>query len=253
MNFEEETFSCDKHGEVKFNRRYSLQNEALNEPYCPVCFEEKMQRNREEEAERQRIELEKQRAQRLLIELEAPARYENADFNNYKTNTAGQIAALKACKAYAKNFKESSKLGGGLLFVGGVGTGKTHLAISIGKELIKNKCSARYTNVAKVIRSVRASWNTKDYDESDVYWDLIKPELLILDEIGVQAGTDNERNILFNVINGRYERCKPTILVSNLPEPEMIALIGERAIDRIKEGRAGTIVFNWQSYRQKAA
>jgi hypothetical protein len=33
----------------------------------------------------------------------------------------------------------------------------------------------------------------------------------------------------------------------------MIALIGERAIDRIKEGRAGTIVFNWQSYRQKAA
>ena len=44
----------------------------------------------------------------------------------------------------------------------------------------------------------------------------IRPDLLILDEVGVQFGSETEKMILFEIINGRYEQLKPTIVISNL-------------------------------------
>ena len=43
----------------------------------------------------------------------------------------------------------------------------------------------------------------------------IRPDLLILDEVGVQFGSETEKMILFEIINGRYEQLKPTIVISN--------------------------------------
>ena len=74
------------------------------------------------------------------------------------------------------------------------------------------------------------------------------PGLLIIDEIGVQYGTDSERNILFEVINDRYEDMLPTIMISNLPLNELAPLLGERVVDRMLEGGA-VLSFNWPSYR----
>ena len=258
MQIKKEPFNCEIHGEVIITRMYRDNKDGHyfspnGEPTCHHCVEEK-EKARWQKKEALRItKLEEDRAKKLLDDLHVPGRYENATFNNYTAVNAGQKSALKACRNYAENFSELSKAGGGLLLVGGVGTGKTHLAIAIGKELVENKHSARYANLADVIRAVRSSWNSSEYDEADVYNTSSSFELLILDEVGVQAGTDNERNIIFEVINTRYGGNKPTILISNLPEREMMVFVGERVIDRIKDGRAGTIVFNWQSYRQRAA
>ena len=73
-------------------------------------------------------------------------------------------------------------------------------------------------------------------------------DLLIIDEIGVQSGTDNERNILFEIVNGRYENVRPTIIISNRDVKEVAELISERSVDRITEGGA-IIPFNWESSR----
>ncbi|MGO4894217.1 ATP-binding protein [Flavobacterium sp. W21_SRS_FM6] len=257
MYFEEEIFNCEKHGEVKSLVRWTHSDDGTYGPAsahsCIECKREIDQAKRTEEERLERIEEEKRQAQILLRALQVPQRYENEDFTTYKAINAGQKAALKACRNYADNFNELSKAGGGLLLVGGLGTGKTHLAISIGKTLVTNKIPAMYVNLAKVIKAIRASWNDRDIDESELYWKLTKPKLLIIDEVGVQAGTENERNIIFEIINARYEYQHPTILISNLPENEITHLIGERVIDRVKEGRAGTIVFDWPSYRQRAA
>ncbi|ENO7364325.1 DNA replication protein DnaC, partial [Proteus mirabilis] len=68
-------------------------------------------------------------------------------------------------------------------------------------------------------------------------------------EIGVQYGTDSERNILFEVINDRYEDLLPTILVSNLPVVDLQKMLGERVVDRLLQG--GTVLtFNWPTYRR---
>ena len=87
--------------------------------------------------------------------------------------------------------------------------------------------------------------------ERDVLNAFEQCDLLIIDEIGVQSGTDNERNIIFGIIDARYREMLPTIAISNLNESEVASLISERSIDRLKQG-GGTLAFNWRSYRGAA-
>lgn len=57
--------------------------------------------------------------------------------------------------------------------------------------------------------------------------------LLVLDEIGVQKGSDAERRILFSVMDRRLTNKKPTILLTNLPPEALLALLGDRLMDRV--------------------
>lgn len=75
-------------------------------------------------------------------------------------------------------------------------------------------------------------------------------DLLIIDEVGVQFGSESEKIILFEIINERYEQMKPTILISNLSEDELSRYVGERIIDRMREGKGAVINFDWESYRK---
>jgi DNA replication protein DnaC len=59
-------------------------------------------------------------------------------------------------------------------------------------------------------------------------------DLLILDEFGIQIGSEHEKMLLFRIINKRYENLKPTILISNL-SPAEIKNFEERIFDRLKE------------------
>lgn len=79
-----------------------------------------------------------------------------------------------------------------------------------------------------------------------------QPDLLIIDEVGVQFGSDAEKLILFEVINTRYESMKPTILISNLALNKLAGFIGERVIDRMKDGGGCTLAFTWDSYRSRS-
>ena len=56
----------------------------------------------------------------------------------------------------------------------------------------------------------------------------------MIDEIGVQKGSDAERRILFSILENRMTDKYPTILISNLNAETLSDLIGERLYDRIK-------------------
>ena len=74
--------------------------------------------------------------------------------------------------------------------------------------------------------------------------------LLVIDEIGVQSGSPSERAILADVINTRYENLKPTVVIGNLTKEEFLSILGERALDRLKDnGR--TLIFDWENRRGK--
>lgn len=88
------------------------------------------------------------------------------------------------------------------------------------------------------------------------------PDLLILDEVGVQFGSDTERLLLFDILNERYERRRPTILMSNLAlddaeeggrvVPGIKSYLGERVFDRLREDGGQSVVFDWPSHRKGA-
>jgi len=148
----------------------------------------------------------------------------------------------------------------GLIMLGKNGTGKSMLSSMILKELIIREphislgyglSSQRrlYTEAIKVIRAIKDTWrNASTISEQDAINRFISPEVLVIDEIGVQYGSDTEAQFLTEIINDRYNQQKRTILCGNLTLPELSNTIGERAIDRFREG-GKVLVFDWDGYR----
>ncbi|MNY33654.1 DNA replication protein DnaC [compost metagenome] len=99
------------------------------------------------------------------------------------------------------------------------------------------------------MRTVRGTWRRDaERSEDEAIRLLGNIGLLVLDEVGVQSGTENEQNILFDVLDRRYSHCKPTILLTNFASKEFRECIGERLFDRMKE-IAVWVPFKWDSYR----
>ncbi|CNI29023.1 transposase/IS protein [Yersinia frederiksenii] len=142
-----------------------------------------------------------------------------------------------------------------MVMCGKPGTGKNHLALAIAQYVIRtHESSALFTTALRIARAFKSTWSkTADRTESEVIKIYTDPDLLIIDEVGVQFGSDTEKQILFEIINTRYEKMRPTILISNQTRDELSAFIGERVIDRMNDGGGCTLAFTWDSYRSRAA
>jgi len=161
-----------------------------------------------------------------------------------------QSYVVERIKAYAVEFggRHSGRC---LALLGNAGTGKTHLACAIGNHLLKNlNKTARFTSVAELNRMVRESKSYgSDVTESQVISDFAGYDLLIIDEVGMQSGTDAESRALFDVFNERYQQMKPTVLISNLDVSGFVQAVGKRISDRVKEDGGEILSFDWGSYR----
>jgi DNA replication protein DnaC len=166
-----------------------------------------------------------------------PARFSDRTLNNYRPQTKEQREVLRVVRKYLDNFEDRFAAGSGLVLCGRPGTGKTHLACAIVQAVCETGRIAQYTTAIKALRDIKSTWR-RDADESEeeALLRYIEPDLLVIDELGVQFGTDAERMLLFSIVNGRYENMEPTILVSNLTVAELSDCIGERVIDRMREG-----------------
>lgn len=240
--------TCDIHGE--FESKCFIGSVWSK---CPVCANEA--------AEREKIEAEaKKRVERLMAwqkkigQSGIPERFHDRSLENFIATTAQQRKALSFAQDYASSFDKVLRTGRSALFIGKPGTGKTHLAAGIGLEVMRNQNrTVLFTTVMRAIRRVKDTWvKGCGESESQAIATLVMPDLLILDEVGVQFGSDFERNILFDVLNERYEKRRPTILMSNLEQGEVTGYLGERVIDRMREDGGDLIPFDWESYRGKA-
>lgn len=237
--------TCPKHGE--FEARCFLGNSWTS---CATCAAEA---HLTEQADTQaRVHSERvAHWQRKIGEAGIPARFRDRRLAAYAAELPSQQRALDFAKAYAADFKEICKTGRSALFIGLPGTGKTHLAVGIGLEVMERGGTVFFTTVMRAVRRVKDTWSRSSCEsESEAIAALVFPELLILDEVGVQFGSDTEKLLLFDILNERYERRRPTILMSNLPIDEVSAYLGERVFDRLREDGGEFISFTWKSYRQ---
>ena len=170
--------------------------------------------------------------------------------DSYIATTPGQKQALAFAKEYAETFDQVFKQGRSAIFIGKPGTGKTHLAIGIALAIMQQQRSALFVTVQRLIRRIKDSWSTHSETESEVIDAFASPDLLILDEVGVQYGSEFEKQILFDVLNQRYEQLKPAILLSNIPTEQLSDYLGERVTDRLRENGGVVIGFDWESYRR---
>ncbi len=239
---------CDKHG------TYESQNYVGKIwSSCPGCS-----KDANDAAEARKAELEREQEQRRWeARLERsciPERFLDRTLKNYAANNDGQKAALAFAEAYADNFDKALETGRSALFVGLPGTGKTHLAAGIALRLMKrDKRRVLFTTVMRAVRSIKETWTRgSDLTESEAIEKLVAPDLLILDEVGVQFGSETEKLMLFDVLNERYERRRPTLLISNLDLDGVRAYLGERIFDRLREDGGEAVAFDWASHRGQA-
>jgi DNA replication protein DnaC len=181
-----------------------------------------------------------------------PARFRDRSLDSYAATTDGQKAALRWATEYAHQFDEVLSSGRSMLFLGRPGTGKTHLGCAIGNYLLRKGATVYYSTVQRAMRRIKDTWNRDSAElEGDAIRAMTGPDLLILDEIGVQFGSDTEKNLTFDLLNERYERLKPTLLLSNLAKEDVARFLGERVMDRLREDGGRVITFDWESHRRK--
>lgn len=246
---------CARHGEFEQWQRFTLPGDVKRlaiKTECPVCLLERLEDLRKQRAADD-AHIRELNIQRMMIALGTPARFADSTLDNYQPVNAEAERCLKVCKAYAAKWPERLKQGGGLVMCGKPGTGKNHLALAIARQVIHQYMSTvRFTTALKIARHFKSTWSKGSMvTEDDVIQEYTSPHLLIIDEVGVQFGSEAEKLIMFEIINTRYERMRPTILISNQTRKELAAFIGERVIDRMSDGGGCTLAFTWDSYRTR--
>lgn len=140
-------------------------------------------------------------------------------------------AALKASRDFVKRFPKVKK---GILFMGPSGVGKTHLAVSILKNLIQEKkIDCIFVDFQELLRSLQSSYQPdSELTELKILEPVLNTELLLLDDLGSKAATEWMRDTLAFIINHRYNNQKVSLFTTNFLDDD-IAKVDISLSDRI--------------------
>ena len=136
-----------------------------------------------------------------------------------------------------------------VLFIGPPGTGKTHLAISIGYQAIKQNYIVLYRSIFDLVRDFKRE---EALEESRLLSKYLRSDLLIIDDMGLKQLPKNSGEYLFEVIMRRNE-LKSTLMTSNRPIEDWGNLIGDvptagAILDRFLQ-HSEIVQFKGRSYR----
>ena len=215
---------------------------------CPMCLAQG-DAARQARAEAVRLARERDVLEERLERSCLPKRFVGKTFESFLCSYPTQERVLHLAMGYVRDFGWNASRGLGLIFLGGVGTGKSHLAAAILQAVMRTH-QGLYVTVADVVRMVRGTWRRDSgCSEAQMIGKLVGVDLLVIDEVGKQYGTEGEEHILFDVLDGRYREMRPTILLGNVTAAELPLYVGERAADRLRETNTA-VVFDWGSYRR---
>ena len=193
----------------------------------------------------------RQQEQKKLLQLfdsaKIPKRYMFKRLDNF--DRSRQPKAFKKAEDYLQNWDELSRAGKGLLFVGDVGTGKTHLAYAVMLELLRRGVKGMAATVPDLMDDLRLK-RGETTEKQLVQINTLKTiDLLLLDDLGAQRNTEWVTERLFIILNARYNNMLPTIITSNERLEDLEATPGwRRIIDRIVE-MCAVVVMDGESYR----
>ncbi len=169
----------------------------------------------------------KKRTGVLLQQACIPARYEHCELAEFVTKTSGSNPSLEAALLAAESFvKEYPVEKTGLLLIGPIGVGKTHLAVGILKELVLRKSvPCLFYDYRELLKEIQNSYNpTVNTTEMAILQPVFEAEVLVLDELGAVKPTEWVWDTVSLILNTRYNNKRTTIITTNFADqpPAMV-------------------------------
>ena len=158
----------------------------------------------------------------LMAAARIPRRYEHCELTNYDTDFPGAHPSLADAHFMASNFAKKCDPRGdkGLLIIGKIGTGKTHLAVGILKDLILNRgIPCLFYDYRELLKEIQNSYNsTVQTTELDVLRPVFETDVLVLDELGAVKPTEWVWDTVSLILNTRYNDNRTTIITTNFDD-----------------------------------
>ncbi|MEJ5173498.1 MAG: ATP-binding protein [Hydrogenothermaceae bacterium] len=177
----------------------------------------------------------------IVKALNIPRRYSHASLDNFKAmKNYGHHILIERLKEYI--YSDEYQEGKGFFFYGKHGVGKTHLAVSILRELyIKQRITGLFYDTKMLLYDLKATFDGSS-STRELLDSVISAKILILDDLGTERLSDWAKDILHYVIVKRYNDKLPIIITTNfdLERDNNIELtirerFGEGIVSRIKE------------------
>ena len=170
-------------------------------------------------------------AHQLLEESNLGERFMNRTFDNFDSELNKR--AFERAKAYANKPNLFSETDNSRIFIGEVGTGKTHLAASIANLLISKGIPVLFATCNEHLMRIKSQF---DSDNDGEYLARMKnTPMLMIDDLGKEQRTEWSIATLFDVINYRYEHLLPLVITTNINEADLQDYLGTAIASRLLE------------------
>lgn len=173
----------------------------------------------------------------------------------YADARPSQQEAVEQLRMFATEFPNRMRRGGGLALFGRPGTGKDHLAIATGYEVIlQHGFTVDWINGVELFANIRRLIG-RDGDEQEFLRRFLKPSVLIVsDPLPPKSDASAYMaDVLFRIFDQRYRAMKSTWLTMNVADGEEAERrLASAIVDRVRDGSL-CLECNWPSHRRPAA
>ncbi len=153
-----------------------------------------------------------------------PERYQHCMIGSYEIALGpyedSQGKALLAVGKFGDEVRENRQ-SKGVVLIGPVGVGKTHLAVGVINELVMSAPHFRclFRDYRELLANIRHSYNPDvGLTETGILAPVFDADVLVIDELGAERPTPWVLDSVSRILNSRYNRCRATILTTNFPD-----------------------------------
>ena len=164
-------------------------------------------------------------------------------------NAPKKTPQLAKAREYAERWEDFSREGIGLLLFGNVGTGKSYAAGCIANALIDRMIPVYFGTITDVVNRMQNNFGA---DRDTYLKQLVRPDLLILDDLGAERNTSYGKERVFDIVNRRLLSRKPMIITTNIALSVMqkaTDLDDRRIYDRVLEVCV-PVLFDGENFRK---